>query len=52
MFCGVFREMRREKGFLEAMRHLSWDVRLAAAEMAQRRRIVVPRNVFDELLRV
>ena len=38
------------KRLLEAMRHLSWDVRLAAAEMAQRRRIVVPRKIFDELL--
>ena len=35
---------------LEAMEHLSWDVRLAAAEMAQRRRIVIKRETLSRLL--
>ena len=36
---------------LAAMKHGSWDVRLAAAEMAQRRRIVISKKVYDELLK-
>jgi hypothetical protein len=37
---------------LKSMEHPSWDVRLAAAEMAQRRRIVVGKETLVRLLKV